>query len=385
MASLQNQTYYAPNNSFFLKNTTDPVFSTITVTTGLAIDGLAGQTWDVIAPLTSTLNTLERTLYPNGIQHNWEQITSSNVVQGYAVGMAGQANVLHEYEHGGVTKAVIQLTSSINNGNGGVVLFSEGFTNLSVRDEGVSMTGNGGSNGSINVFLDDATNAYIQHFPAPATDLVSQIHFNSATSSISLVSATGQSLGVGSGGVGINPGTGIPATLFSGYLDMNDLAMSNVSTINGAPVPIVGAPTQWVNPINGPYPSASTISNAGTLIPLAFFSTTTSNITRVSLNFQSADLPSGGNPTDQAQMSLFSYQLSGPPGPFGPARWLNTWRADQTDDPNGPYTFGTSVDFLSQDTQAGVYINNLTAGGNIQNVTLLSLTTQDMGPPNNVY
>jgi len=331
-------------------------------------------------------NELISVPYPSSIIHVWENVSSSVVRQEFAQVMSGTtSNTTLAYSIDGDVKGALVFYSSIQGGLGGVSLGSDNGCELYVRNEGMTLQQN---NQQMNFYIPDGTNSYIQQFPAPLTPgaLASQIHFNSATSSIALVSGTGQSIGVGNYGIDLNPGTGSDVLLTSGVLNINNSALSNVSSINGAKVgTFLAPPTQWVNPIAGPYPNASTIANAGTLIPLAFFSTNTSNITRVSLQYQSADVASGGNPTDQAQMSLFSYQLIGPPGPFGPARWINTWRADQTDDPNGPYTFGTSVDFLSQDTQAGVYINNLTAAGNIQNVTLLSLTTQDMGAPNNVY
>jgi hypothetical protein len=378
MASLPNNTAYAPGKFFFAENTMNPQFSTLTVSEGYAIDGTRGQTFDILATSISTINTLAVTQYPNAIQTDWQQQLGINTQQEYVVSMANQNNVVHAYSYDGDLKAALVLTSSINAGNGGVQLFSEGGTNLSVRDEGVSMTGIGGSNGSLNVYFANPSNAYIQHFPAPAVDLASEIHFNSATSSISLVSATGQSLGVGTFGIGLNPGSNSAVTLQSGYLNMSNLAMSNVSTINGAPV--ANAPVQWINPISGPFPTATTPGGAGTITPLAYFSTTQGNITRVSVAFQS-DNGTGGNPTDQTQLALVAYSSSPPFGPTGVVKYLDTYPAVQTDDPNGPYQFATSFDFQCQDSQAGVVMINLTQNGNTQNGTLFGLTTQDMGAP----
>jgi len=384
MASLQCQTFTTPTKALFAKNTQNPVFSTLTVSQGFAIDGQRGQTWDILATSLSTINQLAIVQYPNDIQTNWQNETGSNVKQEWTKNMSGATNnVIEAYEFGGVLKAAVVLTSSIYGGNGGVGLFSESGTYVTVRDQGMTIQGSA-ADSQLNFYEQNGSNFYIQHFPAPVVPngLASQIHFNSATSSVSLVGGEGQAIGVGTFGVDIQPGSNAPVTLVDGYFDMNSLAMSNVSTINGAQV--ANAPVQWINPISGPFPTATTPGNAGTITPLAYFSTTAGNITRVSVAFQS-DNGAGGNPTDQTQLALVAYSIDPPAGPTGVVKYLDTYPAVQTDDPNGPYQFATSFDFQCQDAQAGVVMINLTQAGNTQNGTLFSLTTQDMGAPTIKY
>jgi hypothetical protein len=380
--SLPTQTYYAEGKSFFAKNTQDPVFSTLTVSQGFAIDGQQGQTWDCLASL-SSINTLATVQYPNTIQTDWQSFSTSNAVQQYTIAMNGTNNtVTHAYSYDGALAGALQFTSSLTGGGPGIQMTVASGNTIQLREENTSFVMPQES--VINIYELNSSNTYLQYYASNSPPGVpsGQIHFNEATSSISLVNSFGQSIAVGNFGVGINPGTSNDATLVSGRLNISNLPIVNVSSINGAQMP--GPVTQWINPVSGPFPTATTPGNTGVVTPIAYFSTVTGNVTRVSMNYQS-DNVSGGNPTDQTQVALVAYNSDPPFGPIGVFKYLDTYPAVQTDDPNGPYQVALSCDFQSQDAQAGVVMINLTANGNIQTGTLFTLTTQDMGSPNVNY
>jgi hypothetical protein len=263
MASLPNNTYYSPNNSFFLANTTNPVFSTITATRAISIDGQAGQTWDVIANESGQINQLAQTEYPNTIQTDWVQNAGTFTQQQYTVS-TGDERVIHAYFYDEILKGSLTFENTINGPNGGVQLVSENGTSLAVSDGGVTIIGETGSNGNLTFFLQNASNAFIQQ-KTPNGDLASQIHFNSEIESVTLVSATGQSIGVGPNtsnvGIVLNPGTDSNVLMNTGRLDMNSSAIINVSSINTTHLPTTVETLTPLIPGSNPFVFASNAAN----------------------------------------------------------------------------------------------------------------------------
>jgi len=188
-------------------------------------------------------------------------------------------SAIDEFKVDEIVRGAILYGSSIFGGQGGVSIISENNTSAVVRDEGLTIVSSNAGLSELNMFMADGLNKYIQHYPSPIVpgQPSEQIHFNSATSSISLVNSAGQSMGVGDFGIGLNPGTGLPVTLVSGYMNLSNSAMSNVSSINGYTpykIAVVQEPDQPLTPVN---------TNGGQTQIFDFPSTITGDSYRVTL------------------------------------------------------------------------------------------------------
>jgi hypothetical protein len=266
----------------------------------------------------------------------------------------------------------ITILSSIGGGAGGVTLQSQGSASqFSVKTDGI-MTSVG--NNSINTFLPDAQNVYIQHFTVEGFQ--SQIHFTGGVgneSSISLVSGAGNSMGVSGGGIDLNPGSNKEVLLQSGFININNLALSNVSSINGGTAfqPVIN----YIDPY-GPNITFSTIAGSTSNTQLKQFSTLAGHTYNVSVEYYTSNL-GGGNADDNCILTLNN--LTGG-SPYGKTTYLDSWTVSQS---QNTYRSAASIFYTAlgnnPDNASAILVGNGQSNGNSQNIALAQLAVQDMG------
>ena len=174
----------------------------------------------------------------------------------------------------------------------------------------------------------------------------------------------------------INPGAvGRPVQLQEGYLDVNNLALSNVSTINGAKYP--PGPAGFVQFINSNAPiSVSTLANLTTAVPIAYFSTVAGNYYRVTCEFGASNI-GGGAATDSSALIIDSENSA-------VIEFIDSWTVQQS---YPPATYQTTASGIMEaaGTWMGVAAINATGSGNVEAVAAYRAWAENLGIPTNQF
>jgi len=324
MATLPLMTYSSEGNALFMKNTQDLVISSIVLQNYLAIDGPGG----VNADLTTFASTAALYLdVPNQPGFNsvldLRTVSSGVTRKELSIAVGGSSsNALIPYSIDGTVVGSIGLVSSLNGLGGGVVLESQTGFQLNVASGGVNMIGE--SDAALTIAIPNQSNAFIQHKPIGG-DIASQIHFNSQNSSITLVAPTG-AIGVNTAGIGMNPGNNLPVVLQSGYLDMSNSAMSNVSSINTTALPTC---QKTLAPVS---PSVVIASNAAET-PLISYSNLQPN-TFYRVGFTASFQNTTNNPANSNDfIQLYAYGQGSPNDGEDIATINNSWMVTSSNTP----------------------------------------------------
>lgn len=199
------------------------------------------------------------------------------------------------------------------------------------------------------------------------------------------LAATNASLGnaTGNNGVTVTPtfisinagAAGRPIQLQQGYLDVNNLALSNVSTINGQKYP--PGPAGFVQFINPASPiQVSTIANAATAVGIAYFSTISTHFYRVTCEFGASNL-GGGGATDSTGLAIDSDNSA-------VIEFIDSWNVTQTYPPAGYQTTASGI-MEAAGNWMGLVALNTTASGNTENVVAYRAWAEDLGIPTNQF
>ena len=390
MAALQNQTLASPGNPLYYPVGQPIIVPSIDVSTIIAstitTDVLAvfpnATTSYTVSGVGGNLTTIETAGATSSIG-NYEVIENANkstlmyATNGIPANNGGwfQNYITTDLAGNDTLKGTIRILSSLSGAGGGVQIISEDGSYVNIGDTG-SLTSF--STMSLKQDMVPATgSAYLQHLYNG--NLQSQIHFQGGpgnTSSISLVSGGGQAIGVNSTGVQFNPGTNQPVTLTNGYYDVNNLALSNVSTINGNAVTTLSPVVSWVNPY-GTGPTVSTLGVNTSTVAILYFSTIPGHTYEVSCEFAAGN-GGGGAANDTTQLQLTNINNLG--APYGRIAFLDTWKVDQT------YTsYKTSATqlftVLANNTSGGCLLgaSSQDTGGNVQIINVTEFNTRDLG------
>lgn len=275
------------------------------------------------------------------------------------------------------TRGQIAIVSSIQGQQGGVELTGQDNSILNVGNNGANLAL---SNAGLNFFFNPPNNAQINH--KIANEQNGQISFTGGAgnqSSITLLAggANQAAVYVGDNGVTLMPGSNQAVTLQAGSINVNNLAMSNVSSINGAYVN-----TQvYIDPY-GASPIFSTIGNTNTTIPMLYFSTIAYHNYQVMVEY-SAGNGGGGGANDTTSIGITNYNSN--VGLFGRFIAVDSWVTDDTYDGRRANVCAVFPANSNSTGAAALEVLNVTAGGNVQIVTLEQVVVKDLGLPQNLF
>jgi hypothetical protein len=390
--ALPCQTYYAKDKPLFY-----PVGQTIVVPsieastiTGAEIliqDGDAG--WGVVSALPNQIAEVMTVPFDTGVISHIDIKTDANnstinqYIQGYLT--AGTSNYTMQYTivDPGVSSNVagsISFLSSIGPGTGGGVdIQSQDGTAVIVGGESVYSGVPSKGNFLLQSFVGD-DQALIAHYSSNAV-YQSQILFSGGSggaSTITLQSGSGNvAVEVGQIGITMTPGASNAVTLMNGSFDVNNVPITNVSTINQALFP----PVTYIDPY-GASPIFSTIGSSAVAVPMIPFSTIAGKTYQVSVEYSAVN-GGGGNATDATSIGITNSNSG--TGLYGRFIGVDTWITDQTYD---GYRANVTAIFPCNSNNSGQSVLELldvTTGGNVQIVTLEQLTVKDLGFPVNVF
>jgi len=245
MASYPLQNYRGNNDPLWIPNDGSITVSTINAST-ITTDNIgvfpSSNTGFSVGGTSNSLTVLEVALAGGSIT-NFQVLENTNgstimlAANGINSSNAGwfQNYITQDLAGNQTLEGSINILSTVAGTSGGVRLVGEDLTYLNVGD-GVTA---GRSNVALRTTFTDPNDAFIQQFVGG--QFQSQIHFAGGVgnqSSISLVTGGGNSMAVKNNGIDLNPGSNLPVTLLDGYINVNNLALSNVSSINTTALPV---------------------------------------------------------------------------------------------------------------------------------------------------
>lgn len=390
MASYPLQNYVGDNIPLWLPNDGTLSVSTIvtsTITTGeLAVVPDSNMAYAVVG-LEATSTIAAVSLIQPGYSALTEYVVANANGSTIVGAAAGITNANGSYSEtfftkdlagNATTRGTIQIVSSLTGAGGGVQLTGQDSTYFRVGDQGTDI---GLSNARLNTFFSPPNGLSLRHYTPDG--LQSGINFNGGVgnySSISLVAGNNPATSIYTGinGIGLAPGAGNPVTLTNGYVNFNNSALSNVSSINGAQQ----QPISYLDAYGGTSPIFSTIGGSAVAIPMIPFSTVAGKVYQVSVEF-SATNGGGGGANDETMIGISNSNSS--VGLYGRFIAVNTWKTDQTYD---AYRNNVTAIFPCNSNNSGQSVLELldvSNAGNVQIVTLEQLTVKDLGFPVNAF
>jgi len=368
MASLPVNNYSAPGNAFWLSAAAPaPSFSTITLNT-LTVRPNSNTVLSVSGIGTNGigLTTVATTNQAN-------VLTMSSGSNTYVAGLApGVPSYGMAYNGGATTYGAIEMAPSFagQGPNGGVGIFGQSNEQLYIANNAVTAVQGGQE---LSTYFTSPSTIRMQHYLNTVQD--SEILFDTNNQAIQLIASkqagVDNSIAVGLGGIVINPGSNQPATLASGFINVNNSALSNVSSMNGfqftAPSYALNA---WVNPAA---PSnITTPASSSALQPIVTFNTIAGHSYMVCAEYASSNV-GGGGATDQTSLVVQT---------TGKGYFIDSWITDQTY--VNRYASATGF-FVANDSNTILGAINDSAAGNQQAISILGMWTKDMGVQSNNY
>jgi hypothetical protein len=368
MAALPVNNYSAPGNAFWLSASAPaPSFSTITLNTltvrpnANSVFGVAGIGSNGIG-LGATTTTSANNILTMGSGPN---VAASGFV-------AGQPAYAIEYGQSNTTKAQIQMAPSFagQGPSGGVQLTGQNNEQFIVAN---SATTSVLGAQELSTYFTSPSTIRMQHYLSNVQD--SEILFDTNNKAIQLIASLGSgntnSIAVGVGGIVLNPGSNQPVSVASGYVDLTNKPMSNVSSINGfqfnAPNYALNA---WVNP--GAPSNITTPASSSAVQPIVPFNTISGHTYMLCAEYGSSNV-GGGGATDTTALLIQTN---------GKGYFIDSWITDQTYATR--YASATGF-FIANDSNTTLSVTNETAGGNQQAISILGMWTKDMGVQVNQY